>query len=123
MGVIDYDKLRQRWLVQKLTPDERVLDEHGKPVVNKGLRADGFRKLQANQYWIHRIHLQFMAEDPRNFADRVESAYVERRATEAFIRYQFYVDSMPRDGVIELDNVALRRVIDWTKSATSSKTL
>ncbi len=123
MGVIDYDKLRNRWLVQKLTVDERVLDESGKPVVNKGLRADGFRKLQPNQYWVHRIQLQFMAEDPRHFADRVEAAYVERRATEAFLRYQFYVDSMPRDGVIELDHVALRRVIEWTKGAAGSKSL
>jgi hypothetical protein len=41
VGILDYDNRTKFWLVQKLTPDERVLDENNEPIVNKGLRPDG----------------------------------------------------------------------------------
>ena len=123
VGILDYDKTKKMWIVQTLTSDERVLDENGKPVVNKGIRPDGTRNLRGNQYWIPRIQLQFIAEDPRVFADRVKSAYDERRRTETFLRYQFYIDSMPNDGVIELDQVAFKRMLDWTKNSSGIRSL
>lgn len=123
MGVLDYDKSTKFWLVQKLTSDDRVLDENNRPVVNKGLRPDGARRLRPNQYWVPRIQLQFMAEDPRNFADRIQAAFIERKITETYLRYQFYVDSMPNDGVAELDHVSFKRMLDWTKNSSGLKTL
>jgi hypothetical protein len=98
VGVIDYDQTSKFWLVQRLTPDERVLDEHENPIVNKGLRPDGSRKLRPNQYFVPRIQLLFLAEDPRHFAERVQAAFLERKRTETFLRYQFYIDSMPNEG-------------------------
>lgn len=109
--------------MQKLSDDERVLDENGKPVINRGLRPDGSRKLRPNQYFIPRVQLQFLAEDPRNFANRIEAAYNERKITEAYLRYQFYIDSMPNDGVIDLDQVSFKRMLEWTKSSCGLKTL
>ena len=41
VGVIDFDSDRRLWLVQKLTPEERVLDENGNPIINKAFRPDG----------------------------------------------------------------------------------
>ena len=123
MGIIDYDRNTKFWLVQILTSDERVLDEKNRPVVNKDLRPDGSRKLRPNQYWVPRIQLQFLAEDPRHFADRVEAAFLERKKTETYLRYQFYVDAMPNEGVIDLDQISFKRMLDWTKSCPGIKTL
>ncbi len=123
VGILDYDKSHKVWLVQTLSADERVLDESGKPVVNKGLRPDGTRKLRTNQYWIPRIQVQFIAEDPRQFAERVKRAYEERKMTETYLRYQFYVDSMPNEGVIELDQVSFKRMLEWTKNSSGIKSL
>lgn len=100
-----------------------MLDENNVPVINKGLRADGTRKMRPNQYWIPRIQLQFFAEDPRKFADRVKKAYNERKMTESHLRYQFYIDSMPNDGVVELDQVSFKRILEWTKNSLGIKTL
>lgn len=41
VGVIDYDADTKLWLVQKLSADERVLDENGKPIINKAFKPDG----------------------------------------------------------------------------------
>lgn len=41
VGVLDFENSTKFWLVQKLTPDDRILDENNRPVVNKGLRPDG----------------------------------------------------------------------------------
>jgi hypothetical protein len=39
--VIDFDADKKFWLIQKLSKDERVLDEHGHPVINKAFKPDG----------------------------------------------------------------------------------
>lgn len=75
--------------------------------------SKGSRRLRPNQYWIPRIQLQFMAEDPRFFANRVEAAYYERKRIENFLRYQFYIDSMPIEGLPDLDQVSFRRSLDF----------
>jgi len=59
----------------------------------------------------------FRAEDPRLFAERVAEAFVTRRLTEALLRYHLYVDCMPMDGIGELDQASLKRMIDWAKGA------
>ena len=123
VGVLDHDASNNFWLVQILTKDERVLDEHKQPIVNRGIRADGSRRLMPNQYWVPRIQLQFLAEDPRNFADRVQAAFEERRRVENYLRYQFYIDCMPNDGILDLDQVSFRRMIEWTKCSSGLKTL
>lgn len=41
VGVIDYNADTKLWLVQKLSADERVLDENGKPIINKAFKPDG----------------------------------------------------------------------------------
>ena len=71
----------------------------------------------ATQYWIPRIRIMFLAEDPQNFTKRVADAFVNRRHTESLLRYNFYVDCMPMDGVGELDQASLKRMIEWAKGA------
>lgn len=123
VGILDYDKNKKTWIVQQLTADERVLDEQGKPVVNKGLRPDGTRRLRPNQFEVPRVLVQFIAEDPRNFAERIKAAFEERKKIETYLRYQFYIDSMPNDGVIELDQVSFKRMLEWTKNSSGIRSL
>lgn len=67
--------------------------------------------------------MQFLAEDPRHFADRVAAAFNGRKKTETHLRYHFYVDSMPNEGVIDLDQVSFKRMLDWTKASSGIKSL
>lgn len=75
------------------------------------------------QYWVPRIQLQFIAEDPRIFAQRVEKAFNDRKLTESHLRYELYIDLMPKDGVIELDQTSFKRMLRWAKNASGLKTL
>ena len=59
----------------------------------------------------------FMAEDPRVYAERMAEAFESRRLCEAELRYHLYVDCMPMDGVGELDQASLRRMLEWAQSA------
>ena len=79
--------------------------------------------MRQNQFWIPRIQIQFIAEDPRVFAQRVKFAFDERKRTETYLRYQFYVDSMPNEGVIELDQASFKRMLEWTKNSSGIKSL
>jgi len=59
----------------------------------------------------------FCAEDPRVFACRVANAFKLRKETEALLRYNLYIDCMPMDGVGELDQASLKRMIDCAKNS------
>lgn len=123
VGILDYDSVQKLWLVQKLSSGSRLLDEYNHPMLNKGVRPDGSRKLLPTQYWVPRIQLHFLAEDPRIFAERVERAYNDRKLTEAYLRYELYIDLMPKDGVIELDQTSFKRMLKWCKGASGLKTI
>ncbi|XP_022110107.1 dynein heavy chain 1, axonemal-like isoform X1 [Acanthaster planci] len=117
VGMLDYDRETQLYLVQKTDLNNRILDEKGQVVINGGKNADGTRSLQANQYWVPRIQLMFLAEDPQVFAKAVASAHRARRHTEALLRYHLYVDCMPMEGLVELDPESLKRMVEWAKGA------
>ncbi|XP_070190635.1 dynein axonemal heavy chain 1-like isoform X2 [Littorina saxatilis] len=122
VGALDYDSHYKEFLVQKVNSAGRVVDSEGQPMVNGGVSPDGKRKDLPNQYWIPRIRMMFLAEDPRVFAERVAEAYECRRISEAELRYHLYVDCMPMDGVGELDQASLRRMLEWAQSAPGINT-
>ena len=62
-------------------------------------------------YWIPRIRLMFLAEDPTMFAHRVAHAHMSRAKTEALLRYHFYIDHMPTEEMAELDSDSLHRIV------------
>lgn len=117
-GVLDYDLKSKLWLVQKVNKDGRIVDPSGKPVVNGGLLKNGmFVELRA-QYWIPRIQLMFLAEDPDIFAQRVASAYRERQKHEAGLRYNLYLDCMPNEGIGELSSTTIKHMLFLAKDDT-----
>lgn len=76
----------------------------------------GTRVKASGQFWVPRIRLMFRAEDPRIFAERVAEAFESRHVFEAELRYNLYVDCMPMDGVGELDQASLRRMVEWART-------
>ena len=61
---------------------------------------------------VSRLSLQFFAEDPRIFADRIASAVNKRAAAERRLRYNLYVDCMPTDEMQPLDEEQVARIVN-----------
>ncbi|CAG5132289.1 unnamed protein product, partial [Candidula unifasciata] len=117
VGVLDFDPTSKLYFVQRVDNQGRVVDTEGRPIINGGILDNGSRAQGRNQWWIPRIRLLFYAEDPRVFADRIATAFKSRKICEAELRYNLYIDCMPMDGVGELDQASLRRMIEWAHSA------
>jgi dynein heavy chain len=81
------------------------------------LSVTGKRQVLPTQFWIPRIRLMFVAEDPDIFAQRVQNAFNYRKSTESLLRYHLYIDCMPMEGVGELDQASLKRMTEWAKGA------
>lgn len=109
-GVLHYDPDTRRWLVQKTDTSDRILNSDGQPIVNGGMDSNGHFCLLDSQYWIPRIQLLFLAEDPVIFAERVAKAYKERNDAESAIRYNLYLDCMPVNGLVEMDPKTLDNI-------------
>lgn len=62
------------------------------------------------QYWVPRVRLLFLAEDPRVLAERVISANDMRKKTQALLLYNLYVDCMPLDGMQTIEEKSLQRM-------------
>lgn len=73
----------------------------------------GRAPLLSCQYWVPRVCLLFLAEDPRVFAQRVVSANNLRKKTEALMLYHLYVDCMPTDGLNSISKKSLGRMKLW----------
>lgn len=67
------------------------------------------------------MRLMFRGEDPRVFTQRVADAFRLRKNTEALVRYNLYVDCMPMEGVGELDQASLKRMIEASRDVRGLK--
>ncbi|NXE09964.1 DYH1 protein, partial [Lophotis ruficrista] len=70
----------------------------------------GRAPLLSCQYWVPRVCLLFLAEDPRVFAQRVVSANSLRKKTQALLLYHLYVDCMPTDGLNSISEKSLEKM-------------
>ena len=55
------------------------------------------------------------------FTRRVADAFRLRKNTEALVRYNLYVDCMPMEGVGELDQASLKRMIEASRDVRGLK--
>uniref|UniRef100_A0A674I6L3 Dynein axonemal heavy chain 1 n=1 Tax=Terrapene triunguis TaxID=2587831 RepID=A0A674I6L3_9SAUR len=110
VGVLDYDKETKLYLVHKTNKRGMVRDEEGRPILNGGVTPEGRAPLMPCQYWVPRVRLLFLAEDPHVFAQRVVSANTLCKETQALLRYNLYVDCMPVDGLRSIDEKSLGRM-------------
>ncbi|XP_072136794.1 dynein axonemal heavy chain 1 isoform X1 [Mobula birostris] len=116
VGVLDYDKEKKLYLVQKANSYGLIRDEQNRIVLNGGITETGERLKLPNQYWIPRVQLMFSAEDPVVFAKRVAQAHFLRQKTEALLLYNLYIDCMPVDGLRFLDENSLKNMKKWAFS-------
>ncbi|XP_078270493.1 dynein axonemal heavy chain 1 [Rhinoraja longicauda] len=116
VGVLDYDKERKLYLVQKANSYGLIRDEKNRIVVNGGITETGERLELPNQFWIPRVQLMFSAEDPVVFSKRVAYAHYLRQKTEALLLYNLYIDCMPVDGLRFLDRKSLKNMKKWAFS-------
>ncbi|KAM6325251.1 LOW QUALITY PROTEIN: dynein axonemal heavy chain 1 [Podargus strigoides] len=113
VGVLDYDKETELYLVHKTDKNGLVRDEEGRPILNGGITPEGVSRrppLLSCQYWVPRVCLLFLAEDPQVFAQRVISAHSLRKKTQALLLYHLYVDCMPTDGLNSISEKSLQRM-------------
>ncbi|XP_050760847.1 dynein axonemal heavy chain 1 [Gymnogyps californianus] len=110
VGVLDYDKETELYLVHKTDKNGLVQDEEGRPILNGGITPEGRAPLLSCQYWVPRVCLLFLAEDPQVFAQRVVSANSLRKKTQALLLYHLYVDCMPTDGLNSISEKSLGKM-------------
>lgn len=119
IGVLDYEPTRDLYFVQKANAENRIVDKQYHPVIDGGFDENGNRLELPVQYWIPRIRLMFLAEDPKKFADRVAAAYFMRRRVESELRYNLYIDCMPTDGIDPPSASALKRMSELARAVKS----
>uniref|UniRef100_A0A8C3XBZ8 Dynein axonemal heavy chain 1 n=1 Tax=Cyanoderma ruficeps TaxID=181631 RepID=A0A8C3XBZ8_9PASS len=110
VGVLDYDKETDLYLVHKTDKKGLVRDEEGRPILNGGITPEGRAPLLPCQYWVARVCLQFLAEDPQVFAERVAAADSLRKKTQGLLMYHLYVDCMPTEGQDAINDKSLQRM-------------
>nr|XP_034961987.1 dynein heavy chain 1, axonemal isoform X3 [Zootoca vivipara] len=110
VGVLDYDEETKFYLVHKTNSLGLVRDAEGRRVLNGGMTEGGRAPLMPCQYWVPRVRLLFLAEDPRVHAERVISANDMRKKTQALLLYNLYVDCMPLDGMQNIEEKSLQRM-------------
>ena len=64
-----------------------------------------------------RINLWFEIEDPRKFAQRVKKAHESRQVADSKVRYNYYVDNMPKNDVNSMDTEQRNRL--YTNASAS----
>uniref|UniRef100_A0A4W3IMR6 Dynein axonemal heavy chain 1 n=1 Tax=Callorhinchus milii TaxID=7868 RepID=A0A4W3IMR6_CALMI len=116
VGVLDYDKEKKLYLVQKTDNYGLVRDTENQPVLNGGIMENGERLGLPYQYWIPRVRLMFFAEDPSLFVKRVTKAHFLRQKTEALLLYNLYIDCMPIDGLRSISEDSISKMKQWATS-------
>ncbi|CAF4290444.1 unnamed protein product, partial [Rotaria sp. Silwood2] len=141
VSIHDYDTEKQLWLITTDDREHDVFDMYRpakksrkqiEDIEEKRQRSDnstsnghGSHRSRGShgRYWVPRVQLYFLAEDPRIFADRVAKAYRDRKRTEAELRSALFIDCMPVDGIGKLDDERIKRMIELTKTSAISKTV
>jgi dynein heavy chain, axonemal len=70
---------------------------------------------------ISRINLLFEAEDPQKFARRVAKAHQERIYADSLIRYNYYIDNMPKIDLQDTDQEQKNRLMNLTQNTQKLK--
>eukprot|EP00929_Paragymnodinium_shiwhaense_P038459 TRINITY_DN20312_c0_g2_i1.p1 TRINITY_DN20312_c0_g2~~TRINITY_DN20312_c0_g2_i1.p1 ORF type:complete len:4570 (-),score=1248.97 TRINITY_DN20312_c0_g2_i1:75-13784(-) len=70
--------------------------------------------------FLPRLRVLICGEDPAVFADRVAQAHNARRTAEALIRYNFFIDNMPTDGVPQLNADQCERLLEAVSTSSRS---
>ncbi|CAH1982455.1 unnamed protein product [Acanthoscelides obtectus] len=81
------------------------------------LTLDGLQRT----FEVPRLYVMFKAEDPRNFAKRVEAAIKSRYDTENLIRFEFFFDCMPLEGTPPMNDFLMNRITELISNSLGKK--
>ncbi len=59
---------------------------------------------------MNRLYICLDSEDPRKYALRVAKAFQQRIYADSIIRYNYYIDNMPREDLSDLDSEQKKRI-------------
>jgi len=79
-------------------------------------RFEGFWENDREKVRLSRIFIHFSEEDPKVFARRFAAAHQKRRNADALIKYNYYIDNMPKHQIPEIDVEQTNRVLTMTQN-------
>jgi dynein heavy chain len=79
-------------------------------------RYEGFWENTREKVRLSRIFIHFETEDPRIFARRFAAAHKKRRHADALVKYNYYIDNMPKHQIPETDPNQTNRVLQKTQN-------
>lgn len=80
-------------------------------------RFEGFWENTREKVKLARIHILFDEEDPRIFARRFKAAYEKRVRADALMKYNYYVENMPKHQIPEIDAYQVNRILTMTQNS------
>jgi len=80
----------------------------------KSQRFEGVWEVTKQKERLPRIKIIFDEEDPKKFVERFKSAYQNRIYADALIKYNYYIENMPKHQIPEIDNFQVQRILAMT---------
>lgn len=80
-------------------------------------RYEGFWENTREKVRLARIFIFFDEEDPRIFARRFRAAYNKRINADALIKYNYYIENMPKHQIPEVEVDQVNRVLSMTQNS------
>lgn len=95
VSVENYNENKKRWLISDSETDKK--------------------------YHVPRIQLQFLAEDPWNFVQRIKSALYARKQAEIQLKFNIIIDCMILTGVPIPNEPTMQRIFNWVMTKEKLK--
>lgn len=80
-------------------------------------RYEGYWENTREKIRLARVYIFFDEEDPRIFARRFRAAYQKRINADALIKYNYYIENMPKHQIPEVDVDQVNRVLSMTQNS------
>lgn len=82
----------------------------------KSQRFEGYWEITKEKCRLARIFIIFDEENPKQFVQRFKCAYQNRVHADALIKYNYYIENMPRHQIPEVDNYQVNRILAMTQT-------
>ena len=79
-------------------------------------RFEGYWENTREKVRLARIYIHFDNEDPKIFARRFAAANKKRRNADAMIKYNYYIENMPKHNIPDADPNQTNRILQMTQN-------
>ena len=84
--------------------------------LRKSQRYEGVWEVTKLKCRLARIFIIFDEENPKAFVERFKNAYQNRIYADALIKYNYYIENMPKHQIPEVDNYQVNRILAMTQN-------